>query len=344
MIWTLLAFFVTLLILRKFAFPRDLRGAGQARQRAIEESIETAERTQDGGRGAARGVPRAAQGGAHAGRRHRRCAPARPARSHEREAHGPGPYAARGAARADPPRHRGRDPPRDPEIRARGRRPHGRRDREGHPPRSDGRRPAAPRRRGAGRARLLGPAARSAGTSHGGDRPGLRAVALRGRQGAGQARRRPRAARPVRRRAGGEPRAAALLLLAVLLDARRRSDGLRRAVDGRRSGDRELPRAPASRTTGCRSSSASAPRVRAAAGERPTSSCRSPSRARSRSTTPSSSASATRSAARPAAASSSPATVDPAILGGIVLRVGNSILDASIRNRLENLRKQVARA
>ena len=36
--------------------------------------------------------------------------------------------------------------------------------------------------------------------------------------------------------------------------------------------------------------------------------------------------------------------VDPDILGGIVLRVGNSILDASVRNRLENLRRQVARA
>ncbi len=35
--------------------------------------------------------------------------------------------------------------------------------------------------------------------------------------------------------------------------------------------------------------------------------------------------------------------VDPDILGGIVLRVGNSILDASIRNRLEQLRKQVAK-
>jgi len=35
-------------------------------------------------------------------------------------------------------------------------------------------------------------------------------------------------------------------------------------------------------------------------------------------------------------------TVDPDILGGIVLRVGNAILDASIRNRLEQLRKQVA--
>jgi F-type H+-transporting ATPase subunit delta len=36
--------------------------------------------------------------------------------------------------------------------------------------------------------------------------------------------------------------------------------------------------------------------------------------------------------------------VDPDILGGIVLRVGNSILDASIQNRLEQLRKQVARS
>jgi len=34
--------------------------------------------------------------------------------------------------------------------------------------------------------------------------------------------------------------------------------------------------------------------------------------------------------------------VDPDILGGIVLRVGNSILDASIKSRLNQLRKQVA--
>ena len=38
------------------------------------------------------------------------------------------------------------------------------------------------------------------------------------------------------------------------------------------------------------------------------------------------------------------AAVEPDILGGIIVRVGNSILDASIRNRLEQLRKQVARA
>jgi F-type H+-transporting ATPase subunit delta len=34
--------------------------------------------------------------------------------------------------------------------------------------------------------------------------------------------------------------------------------------------------------------------------------------------------------------------VDPDIIGGIVVRVGNSILDASIRNRLEQLRRHVA--
>jgi len=36
--------------------------------------------------------------------------------------------------------------------------------------------------------------------------------------------------------------------------------------------------------------------------------------------------------------------VDPDILGGIVLRVGDFILDASIRNRLSQLRKQVGQA
>jgi len=37
-------------------------------------------------------------------------------------------------------------------------------------------------------------------------------------------------------------------------------------------------------------------------------------------------------------------TVDPDVLGGLIVRVGNSVLDASIRTRLERLRKQVARA
>ncbi len=44
MIWTLIAFGATLLLLRKFAFPR-IAEALDRRQRAIEDSIDTAERT-----------------------------------------------------------------------------------------------------------------------------------------------------------------------------------------------------------------------------------------------------------------------------------------------------------
>jgi len=36
--------------------------------------------------------------------------------------------------------------------------------------------------------------------------------------------------------------------------------------------------------------------------------------------------------------------VDPEILGGLVLRVGNMVLDASLRSKLERLRKEVAAA
>jgi len=38
------------------------------------------------------------------------------------------------------------------------------------------------------------------------------------------------------------------------------------------------------------------------------------------------------------------ANVDSDVLGGLVLRVGNMVLDASVRNRLERIRKQVTRA
>ena len=44
MIWTLLAFFVTYLLLRRLAFPR-IHEALQRRQKAIDESIDAAERT-----------------------------------------------------------------------------------------------------------------------------------------------------------------------------------------------------------------------------------------------------------------------------------------------------------
>jgi len=37
-------------------------------------------------------------------------------------------------------------------------------------------------------------------------------------------------------------------------------------------------------------------------------------------------------------------SVEPDILGGIIVRVGNNVIDASIRSRLDQLRKQVANA
>jgi ATP synthase F1 delta subunit len=36
--------------------------------------------------------------------------------------------------------------------------------------------------------------------------------------------------------------------------------------------------------------------------------------------------------------------VDPDIIGGLVLRVGNRVLDASVQGRLQRLRKQITRA
>jgi F-type H+-transporting ATPase subunit delta len=36
--------------------------------------------------------------------------------------------------------------------------------------------------------------------------------------------------------------------------------------------------------------------------------------------------------------------VEPDVLGGLMVRVGNMVLDGTVRNRLERLRKQVAKA
>ena len=38
------------------------------------------------------------------------------------------------------------------------------------------------------------------------------------------------------------------------------------------------------------------------------------------------------------------ANVDPDVIGGLVLRVGNMVMDASVRGRLDRLRREVARA
>ena len=85
-------------------------------------------------------------------------------------------------------------------------------------------------------------------------------------------------------------------------------------------------------------------RVRRASGRTTTSSCRSRSPRRSSSTRAPCSSIGDRIAEQTGRKVELSSTVEPDILGGIVVRVGNQVLDASIRNRLDTLRKQVVRA
>ena len=143
----------------------------------------------------------------------------------------------------------------------------------------------------------------------------------------------------VRRRARAEPRARGVLLLAVLLD-QEKQDALGRLLDGADEALPELPRA-ADREPPHARDLPHPRRVRAAVGEE-------------NKLLPVEITSAieldeatTESLGKPIGERTGrkvtlAARVDPDILGGIVIRVGNSILDASIRNRLEHLRTQVA--
>src|SRR6185312_12132835 len=143
MIWTLLAFLVAFFVLRKWAWPA-ITEALDKRQRAIEESIDVAERTRADAQKILDEYRERLREARAQGRRGPR---ARGARE--------GQDPARGAARADPARHRGRDAARDPGDPQRGRRPHGPRDREGHAQDARRGRSEAARRGGAQGARLL---------------------------------------------------------------------------------------------------------------------------------------------------------------------------------------------
>ena len=152
----------------------------------------------------------------------------------------------------------------------------------------------------------------------------------------------PRAARAVRRRARREPRAAAVLLLAVLLD---RGEAGRAAARGRgrRPGDRELPRAADREPPHAGRSSASAREYDAALGRGEQAAAGRRSRAPSSSTTPivEQHRRRDRRADRPQGRADQQGRPRRSSAASS-LRVGNAILDASIRNRLEQLRKQVA--
>ncbi len=95
--------------------------------------------------------------------------------------------------------------------------------------------------------------------------------------------------------------------------------------------------------TGCRRSSASGA-ASTSSGARRTSCCRSPSRARSSSTRRLVEGIGKRIEEQTGQKVELTSKVDPDVLGGLVLQVGNMVLDASVRTRLEKLRKNVARA
>ena len=173
-----------------------------------------------------RGVPPAPAGGACAGGGDRRAC-TKAAEEHERESLRGRSPAARGAAGADPPRHRGRGPAGDPGDPQRGRGPDDPGHREGDPQGAQRRGPAAARRR----RRSASSTSRRSGSrtarrgSGGGDRTGLFALPVRGRPGARQPRPDQGRAGRVRGRARREPRAVGVLLLARTSRPRRRRTG-----------------------------------------------------------------------------------------------------------------------
>ena len=269
------------------------------------------------------------------------------AEEHERESLEAARQPARGAARADAPRHRGRDPARDPGDPQRGRRPDRAGDREGDAQGARRRGPAAAWSQEAlgelDFSALSGEQDGGGEVALGGDRTGLLALAVRGREGARQAR--PRSSDELAAFADAleQNRELAVFFFSPYFSTEEKKEGLRARGRGRGPDARELPRA-ADREPPHAGHLPRAARSSRCSGTRRTGGCRSRSRARSSSTRRSSTSSGGGSASRPARTWSCTSNVDPDILGGIVLRVGNSILDASIRHRLEQLRREVAKA
>ena len=130
MIWTLLVFGISLFVLGKLAFPR-IAEALDRRQQAIEESIDAAERTRkEADEILAEYRERLAEARGQADEIVARAR--KTGEAAETEIVADGARQARGDDGADPPRHRGRDAPRDPGDPRRGRRPHRARHGEGH--------------------------------------------------------------------------------------------------------------------------------------------------------------------------------------------------------------------
>ncbi len=208
MIWTLLAFGITLYLLNKLAFPR-IAEALDRRRVAIEESIESAQQAKKD----ADELLEEYRARLREAREQAEDIVARARKAAENvkdETKAEAIAAARAAARPGAPRHRARDPSRARRAPPGGRRPDGRRHGEDHPQVARRGGPSPPHRGGTVGGRLLRAGPRVAGRErqlgHGGDRRGLRPLAVRGREGARRARPRPRRAGRVRRGAVREPR------------------------------------------------------------------------------------------------------------------------------------------
>ena len=134
MIWTLVVFFITFLVLRKYAFG-PLAALVEKRRTIVRENLEAAERSRDEAEQLLEEYKQQLAAGASRGGRDRRArAP------HGRRARAPDARGGHGPARARHRRRQGgdrrRDAPGDRSDQEPGRRPHAARDREGRRPRA----------------------------------------------------------------------------------------------------------------------------------------------------------------------------------------------------------------
>ena len=337
MIWTLIVFGGTMLLLSKLAFPRITEALGK-RQKAIEDSIDTAERTRkEADEILAEYRERLKEARAQADEIVQRARQS--ADVHEQEAKGRGQELIAEAAQRAEREHRGGHRAGDLGHPPRGRRPDGPGDREGHQQDPHRRRPAPARRGGARRARLL---LDLRGTLE----QLMEELAQVYARSLFEVGREQGKLDVLREQLGqfadalDQNRELAMFFFSPYFSTKEKQDGLdRMLVDAdesfvnfldllienhrmpvifrirqeyERLWDEENRVLPVEITSAIELDQATTENLGRTIGER----------------------------AGPQGQLA--ARVDPDILGGIVVRVGNSILDASIRNRLEQLRRQVA--
>ena len=344
MIWTVLAFGFTMVVLSKArlpADPRGARGAGRDDQRRHRRRREAA----PGGRRAARGVPRAPQGGARAGRRHRR--PGQEVRRQRQD---------RVRSRRAAPSARSCSRPRKKDIEAETRRSLEQIRKEiadltvlateqvtrSRSPRTI--RSGSSRRRSARSTSRPWPATRRSASERadGGDQPRLQRGPVRGRPGEGQARRGRTSSSARLPTRSLTIRDLQVFFFSPYFSSNEKRDGISQGDLRRRAGARQLPRAARREAPDAGAVPDPAPLRRALGEGEQAARGDGDERRRARSSVVESvGAEIEKQTGQTIELKSE---VDPSIIGGLKLQVGNMVLDASIRNRLEKLRREVAQA